>query len=262
MERQRKLAQHPLSALFPPMPDDEYQALVEDIRQHGVLEPVTVYEGKVMDGWHRYRAATEAGVQCPTREWANPDGPESAFAYVWSKNTLRRHLTSGQRIAVTAKGYPDLWEKVNTANPGPANPGDKEDILLISPAEKLASIAGVHPRSVQDAKRIERDRPDLWEQVEGGRKALGDAINTRLYEQVLREQTVQQARRQAQDVDWQNDYVKDRLTEINRLQQIKLNIHIGLEEKKFAPEAKPFIVRRINRAIVWLTEAKNELEES
>ena len=248
--------------MFPPMPEDEFEALVADVRAHGVLEAVTVYEGKVMDGWHRYQAAQQAGVDCPTQEWVNPDGPESAFAYVWSKNTLRRHLTGGQKIAIAAEAHPDLWAKVGAGNPGRPDEKNSDDALTISPTDELASIAGVHWRMVQDAKKVERHRPDLWEQVKAGKKTVATANMDRLYEKTQQEQTELRARRQAQDVSWQNDYVRQRLYDIDRLKRIKDDIHIGLEEDKFAPEAKSFVVRRIDRAISWLTEARNELEES
>jgi hypothetical protein len=51
------LEPHPLATLFPPIPDDELQALADDIRQHGQREPVLTYDyegkGKVLDGWNR-----------------------------------------------------------------------------------------------------------------------------------------------------------------------------------------------------------------
>lgn len=47
---------HPIANLFPLMTGDEYLALVEDIRANGLLEPVVLYEGKILDGRNRYNA--------------------------------------------------------------------------------------------------------------------------------------------------------------------------------------------------------------
>ena len=53
------MQQHPLSAAFPAMPDDEFRELVEDIRANGQLEPGIVLDDMVLDGWHRYRACED-----------------------------------------------------------------------------------------------------------------------------------------------------------------------------------------------------------
>src|SRR5947208_1607289 len=42
----------------------QFDALVADFRQNGYKgQPILLYEGKVLDGWHRYRACLEAGVE-------------------------------------------------------------------------------------------------------------------------------------------------------------------------------------------------------
>src|SRR4030095_15316268 len=54
-------APHELALVFPPMTESEFAALKEDIREHGQHEPITLYEGKMLDGLHRYRACQELG---------------------------------------------------------------------------------------------------------------------------------------------------------------------------------------------------------
>ncbi len=84
--------QHPLSAAFPALADDEFQALKDSIEIHGCLNPITLLEGQVLDGWNRYRAVCELGMECPTREledWIDPRD------FVKSQNKIRRHLSVG-----------------------------------------------------------------------------------------------------------------------------------------------------------------------
>ena len=50
---------HNLASIFPLMTEEEYQALVRDIERNGLLEPVWLYEGKIIDGRNRYRACLE-----------------------------------------------------------------------------------------------------------------------------------------------------------------------------------------------------------
>ena len=92
-------AQHPLSAVFPPMGDEELFDLAEDIREHGLHEAVVLYAGKVLDGWHRYQACQINGIAARTTEYPGED----PVAYVMSKNAHRRHLTASQRAAVVVR---------------------------------------------------------------------------------------------------------------------------------------------------------------
>ena len=48
------LKQHPLSAAFPPMTDSAFADFRADIAANGLRDPITLYNGEVLDGWHRY----------------------------------------------------------------------------------------------------------------------------------------------------------------------------------------------------------------
>ena len=48
---------HELANEHPLMEGDEFDNLVEDIRKHGILDPIMLYQGMILDGRNRYRAA-------------------------------------------------------------------------------------------------------------------------------------------------------------------------------------------------------------
>lgn len=51
---------------LPPLPDDQFAALRENIGINGVLVPILIDEHQqIIDGWHRHRIATELGYECP-----------------------------------------------------------------------------------------------------------------------------------------------------------------------------------------------------
>jgi hypothetical protein len=52
--------QHPLSAIFPKMSEKEFAGLCADIAANGLAHPIVVFEGKILDGWHRYGVASKS----------------------------------------------------------------------------------------------------------------------------------------------------------------------------------------------------------
>jgi len=90
---------HPLANIFPLIEGQAYQDLMADILNYGVREPIWLYEGKILDGRNRYRAATAMRVEFETSEYTG-DNP---VAFVVSLNLHRRHLNESQRSMVGAK---------------------------------------------------------------------------------------------------------------------------------------------------------------
>ena len=62
------MQRHTLSALFQDMDPAEFRDLVESVKKHGLREPITVFQGEILDGWHRYQACLETGVEPVFRE--------------------------------------------------------------------------------------------------------------------------------------------------------------------------------------------------
>lgn len=149
--------QHPLSAAYPAMADDEFEGLVQDIRENGLKESVVMFEGMVLDGWHRVQACGVAYAEIRTREFQG-DNPQ---AYVISKNAHRRHLTQSQKAAAAARVY--QWR-----TPGrPAPEDDKSAAAADLKVGDVAKAAGVSERTLRNAAAAER--AGLGDDVRDGR---------------------------------------------------------------------------------------------
>lgn len=101
---------HPLSAHFGDMPEDQLRELQADIKANGLKESIVMYEGMVLDGWHRYLCLCALGKPLSDSNSYDYDplldglDPEK---WVHSKNLFRRQMTAEARVLVAAQylGY-------------------------------------------------------------------------------------------------------------------------------------------------------------
>ena len=90
---------HELCKLFPQMPEEQFNSLLESIRDHGLLTPIMLHEGKILDGRHRYKACINLGIEPSFEEYEGED----ALGYVIALNLSRRHLDESQRAMIGAR---------------------------------------------------------------------------------------------------------------------------------------------------------------
>lgn len=173
---------HPLAELIPPMTGVEFAELRASIKTRGYLddEPVILYEGKILDGRHRERAARELGVTPLTKQYEGDD----PIGYVLAKNLDRRHLTTGQRSASALKllDYEKAEARERQGTRTDLDPtSGATDHKVDEEASKAASRAGgkfgVSRSSVERARTVAEERPDLLEKVEAGEMTVNAAFN-------------------------------------------------------------------------------------
>jgi hypothetical protein len=111
----RGVTAHPLAALLPPLPLQEFEALKENIALLGLLHPIVVNErGEILDGIHRWRACRQLGIEPSTVPFASLMGsngerpPVSEVEFIFSANVNRRHLTNDQRTALYTAFLPEI----------------------------------------------------------------------------------------------------------------------------------------------------------
>ena len=90
---------HPYADILPLLEGEAFDSLVADIRANGLLEPITIHEGMILDGRNRCGACKAAGVEPQFLEFDGDD----PLAFVLSLNVHRRHLSESQRGMVAAR---------------------------------------------------------------------------------------------------------------------------------------------------------------
>lgn len=104
---QEELEIHPAALILPKMGNDEFEEFKEDIAGNGLIEPIVLFQGKVLDGRNRYLACQELGIEMWARNW---EGGMDPVDYVVSRNIHRRQLTPAQRANAAAKAL-DYYAK-------------------------------------------------------------------------------------------------------------------------------------------------------
>jgi ParB-like chromosome segregation protein Spo0J len=180
----------PLASLVPMMRPVEWTSFLEDVRVHGIQDPLHVAPDgvTVLDGRHRRNAALELGLTSVPVMPAPLNG-HSEMAYMLRRAVLRRHLTDDQRAILAAQLYAESSSAAKRGRAAQANAvkyGDAETSLLatVSDKEKIDTRAtaareySVSERKVKYAIELVQQAPDLAQQVRSGTLRLHEALTT------------------------------------------------------------------------------------
>lgn len=148
----------PAADLFPMLPEDELQALADDIKTNGQRDPIVIAtvdgEDVLVDGRNRLAACRLAGVE-PAMRRLNGEDPT---AFVVSVNINRRHMTKGQRAMAVAMIYP-------------------EPTKLKRKGSSIKNIDHFSPQLLSHARTVLRHTPEVSRQVLAGNKPLSEAYS-------------------------------------------------------------------------------------
>ena len=175
---------HPICLLIPSADEDELQDLTDDIRAHGLIDPIVLFEGMILDGRNRAVACERAGVAPRYVHFGG--GREDALIFVVSHNIKRRHLTK-QGIADALVAAEDFNLHYGLAEPAAgkqaADAPEAGSVIKntgpkTSSSRRLAEAAGgvvSHAMIAATRKVKEKGEPELQEAVKRGRIGVQDA---------------------------------------------------------------------------------------
>jgi ParB family chromosome partitioning protein len=172
---------HEAAKLFPLLPDEELNDLAEDIKENGLLNPIMLFEGKVLDGRNRALACKKVGSAISTNEWQS--NGTSPVAWVISQNLHRRHLTASQKAVVAYELEPLFAKKAKKRQkqhggtaPGRSRNTSPENGGSIGESQKLAAKSvGVSHGYVAELKKIVAKDPSLLPQIKAGKLTIPEA---------------------------------------------------------------------------------------
>ncbi len=241
---------HSLARYFPMLPPNEFQKLKESIQQIGQLEPITLLDGKILDGRNRYEACKELGIEPDTREFGNTVEP---LEFVFVANMRRRHLTEAQKaqIIIDIRGLPEPMTKAEAG---------AQKASAAAPAftrNSLAEEAGVSKRTISRVAEVQ-DRPKIQERLRAGEVTATEAVRERMKEVADKAKiTPTLAGMYARSPD-----TKQIMEQLSRV--------IGYFGKRYPADAltkidpkghTPLMIKRVDEAISALQIFKKKLEE-
>jgi hypothetical protein len=192
MKTSKPLEFHALAGIFPAyvewhgqdqkllnVEDNEaWRDFVTDIRVNGQRTPITLYDGKILDGRHRYLACRELGIPVEYETFSKSNSEEKALAYSVSLNLQRRNLTVADRAAVylSLKPWYSKFAEERKGGRGkkssPNGDGFTEPDSAGRAQKKAAKKAGIGSGT---AARVDSLPPDLLEEVLDGKRKVGNA---------------------------------------------------------------------------------------
>jgi hypothetical protein len=156
--------------LWLPHKPETVEDIANDMATNGFRldRAIATYEGKILDGRHRYEAALQAGVDPVFAEFQGTK--EEAIAYVTSENVARRHLNNKEKEffyvqRAEALGVQDRGGNGNNQHQSV----NTKDFVIAPSAKDHAESIGVTSRTVQN---WERDRKEIKSDPELAGKAV------------------------------------------------------------------------------------------
>ena len=176
--------------IFPEAKPDDFARLRDDILENGYdkAQPVTIYEGEILDGWNRQRACNDIGI-CPTTTTFQGNASE-AIAFVMRTNK-RRNLNSGQWATVAAEADElmavireqverDRREKQAEAQTKTDEPVQQKIVAQatnrnVSDA-KAAELFNTNRTYINQAVKMKTAAPEVFEKVKAGTMTMQDGM--------------------------------------------------------------------------------------
>src|SRR2546429_8632849 len=140
---------HPLAQRMPEMEDTEFNLLKESIQRDGLLQPIVLYQGKILDGRHRYRACLELQI---VPQFVKYRGSTPA-TFVFGNNVPRRHLSVSEKLRLADVFLPDIQSEAQKRQAtGTLASADAKG----KTSEIAAKLIGVSPATVDRHRVIKR----------------------------------------------------------------------------------------------------------
>lgn len=142
-----------------PLSDEEFEKLKESIKLEGIRDPLVVWNGFLIDGYHRYKIATELEIEFKTIEIDLPD-KEAVKEWIIKNQLGRRNLTSQEASYYRGKLYESRKKDTHSH---PKSVGKNYPRLRIS--EEISKEYGVSEKTIRNDAEFSKAVDKVAEKV-------------------------------------------------------------------------------------------------
>ena len=179
---------HEISSYLPLLEGEEFDALVEDIKEFGQIELAVLYEGKILDGRNRYRVCKQLGIELQVREWKPSESTGmTPLQFVISENIMRRHLNEAQRSEIALLLLPEEEKKAEERHkailpkegdkngkfkPLPPSERKGESAKFVGDKVKVGATSIYRTKKIKEIAENEPIIAEEWEKAKKGEQGI------------------------------------------------------------------------------------------
>ena len=175
------------------MQPEDFERLRGDLLSNGYddKQPIYLYEEKILDGWNRYLACQQLGIQPTYRDFAG--NRDEALNFVLRTNK-RRNLNSSQWAAIAAEAE-DVFNSIkeaieagrlkkqseNAVNRFTENIASDKKLTQATPqrtTQKVAELFKTNRTYVTEAQKLRDNNPEMFERVKRGETTISEVKKT------------------------------------------------------------------------------------
>ena len=163
-------------SLIPPLSDEEYGQLEENLCAHGVREAISLWGETIIDGHNRYEIATRHNLPYETVNYEFENESDVIFWII--RNQLgRRNLSVYDRSVLALKLKPIIAEKAKEKQLEEGRTlCQNSDKAPIHTKDELAKIAGVSHDTIARVDKLQKiAAPEVKERLERGEISVNRA---------------------------------------------------------------------------------------
>lgn len=124
--------------LIPPLSSEENQMLEESLLQNGCRDPLSIWDGTILDGYNRYRICQKHNIPYRTVT-IDIDDRDEAINWICSNQMARRNISEETRRYLIGKQY-EAAKRIGSRNPSGANQYTQSEVsprILGKPLQDL-----------------------------------------------------------------------------------------------------------------------------
>lgn len=170
-------------ALIPPLTDDEFRQLEENIVRDGIRDPLVTWvqtDGSeiLIDGHNRWAISAKHGGMSFQTTHINFADRDEAILWIIDNQLGRRNLSAYDRSVLALRMKPLIAEKAKQQQASHSDQGYQKTDKPVHTSKQLATIAGVSHDTIHKVEVIQDSAdPHLIDSVRSGDTSINQAYN-------------------------------------------------------------------------------------